>query len=595
MKVIRYVALLIMILWLSPAIHAEKILSKAQFSELYSVADKPDIAYQWLDSVRRVSISDNYQHLAKFQVDYIEAFIASRQFESEHAINVLNGLLKDPAVENNSEILLSVYLLLINEYMIQKNYSLSLYYIFKSIKLEKDEAIFPMVNLYTAVACIFLDLQLMEQAHEYIALCHKLLDEEESKANTNWGQLLIWRLHVYESELFCYYQERNYQKMEEIAYMQSELVYNISPDKFKSLFWNEEEADTNSLQQLSLAVAQIHQGKKKEALSNFRIAERFLIKYPEKLEKSKTFLFLDYYIEADSLERSMAFASKLKEHFYTNTDTINQEYTSLLSLQAHLYTKLGNYKEAALIMQNVNTIKSKLLIKMKVEFPQEMKYLCEAINQDIILYHENTNYKFVIIRLLFTIFLFPLLFFFFYKYRRYTNSIQMKELKILTLEKECESNNLILDNIIHEFQQLKVLYMYRSSHNISQDQAVSLPAVTSKRDLSSLFSRLKRLMDEQQLFLDPDISREKVSQILSTNKQYLSEAITQHTGLTFTNYIVAFRLSYACNLLLHTSDTIESVASQSGFSSARTFYRLFRQKTGVSPTQFRLNHSVENE
>lgn len=107
MKEIRSVVLMLMIFWVSPIIHAEKILSNTQFSELYSVADKPDIACQWLDSIRRISISDDYKHLAKYQVDYMEAFIASRQFNSEHAINILNGLLKDPAVVNNSEMLLS--------------------------------------------------------------------------------------------------------------------------------------------------------------------------------------------------------------------------------------------------------------------------------------------------------------------------------------------------------------------------------------------------------------------------------------------------------------------------------------------------------
>lgn len=594
MKVIRCVVLLLMIIWLSPSIYAEEILSKAQFSELYSVADKPCLAWQWLDSVKRVSISNDYQSLAKYQVDYMEAFIASRQFESEHAIDVLHGILKEPVVEKDSELLLSVYLLLINEHIVQKNYSLSLYYIFKSIKIEKESATYPLVNLYVAMAGIFSDLGLMEQAHEHIADCHRLLDKEKGKVDANSGQLLLWRLYVYESDLFYYYQEQNYQRMEEIAYMQSELIKKISPDEFNSLYWNEEEADANNMQELSLAVALIHQGKKKEALSNYRIAERFLTKYPGKLEKSISILFLDYYIEADSLERAIKLADKFKDNFYTSQDTINQEYTFFLSLQAHLYAKLGDYKKAALIMQNVNAIKSQLLIKMKVEFPQEMKCLREAINQDIILYHENTNFKLVLIRLLCTIALFPLLFFYFYRYRKYTNSMQMKELRLSTLEKECETNNLLLNNINGEFQQLKVLFMYRASKNVLRNQAVSSSAVSSKCDLSSLFSRLKRLMDEQQLFLDPDISREKIAQMLATNKQYLSEAITQCAGLTFTNYILDFRLSHACNLLLQTSNTIEAVASQSGFSSARTFYRLFRQKTGVSPTQFRLNHSAEN-
>ncbi len=48
------------------------------------------------------------------------------------------------------------------------------------------------------------------------------------------------------------------------------------------------------------------------------------------------------------------------------------------------------------------------------------------------------------------------------------------------------------------------------------------------------------------------------------------------------------RVQRACRLILdHTEFTIESIATDAGFSSPRTFYRKFQAETGLSPTEYR--------
>ena len=76
---------------------------------------------------------------------------------------------------------------------------------------------------------------------------------------------------------------------------------------------------------------------------------------------------------------------------------------------------------------------------------------------------------------------------------------------------------------------------------------------------------------------------------LGTNKLYLSNAISQHEGLTFSKYLNRWRLEYARQMLLtdHTSK-IEAIAVMSGFNSVRTFYRLFQRYYQLTPTEFRL-------
>lgn len=598
-RVVRWFVCLFLCIWIgTPCVHAVAILSDTQFSELYSVADKPGIAWQWLDSIRQTAIANKYQKLMKYQVDYMEAFIASRQFESEFAIKKLQVMLKEPAISTDPELLLPVYTLFINEYIMLNNYSAALYYIVKSIDLqmEMDNSTYHLINMYVSMANIFADLNLMNQAHERIQICHDLLDKEEAKSQADPGELLMWRLFVYEVDVYLYYNENDYKRMEEIAYLQLELIRSISTEEFEKLFFNEEEADANNLQDLTLAVALIHQGKIEKARSHFQIASNFLKKYPEKLEKSISFLFIDYYIEADSLERATEQIDKYEKSFYSYPDSMNLEYVSFLSLKAHFYAQQNEHEKAMLILRDMNAIKARIFAKMKLEFPLQMDNLSQAIDQDLLLLYQSIHLKHIYIKLLITLAMFLLLFFYFYKLRKNMRSLQEKELKLSVLEKENEMNNLLMNTINNEFQQVKILLKSQTVDTLSVDQELpsySINTITvpsAKCDFSVLYSRLKQLMSEKQPFLDSNINREKIAQMLSTNKQYLSDVIAQYTGLTFSNYILDFRLSHACNLLLHTSDTIESIASQSGFSSVRTFYRLFKDKMGVSPSQFRTNY-----
>lgn len=54
-------------------------------------------------------------------------------------------------------------------------------------------------------------------------------------------------------------------------------------------------------------------------------------------------------------------------------------------------------------------------------------------------------------------------------------------------------------------------------------------------------------------------------------------------------YINNYRLEYAYRLLrdLDNKQTIDSIAKASGFSTVRTFQRLFKERYGMTPAEFR--------
>ncbi len=74
---------------------------------------------------------------------------------------------------------------------------------------------------------------------------------------------------------------------------------------------------------------------------------------------------------------------------------------------------------------------------------------------------------------------------------------------------------------------------------------------------------------------------------LGFNPSYLSSLFKQKTGASFHQYLLNLRLNKAEWLLSHSEKPVATIAEESGFSSDKTFYRVFRGKYGMSPTKFR--------
>ena len=103
-----------------------------------------------------------------------------------------------------------------------------------------------------------------------------------------------------------------------------------------------------------------------------------------------------------------------------------------------------------------------------------------------------------------------------------------------------------------------------------------------------LFEQIHQTIVEQQLFLDPGFSRTKFIKIGLVNKNKVARMLQQYAGTNLNGYINGMRLEYAARLLReHPADPIKAIAANSGFNSVRTFYRLFSEKYGMSPVEYK--------
>ena len=84
-----------------------------------------------------------------------------------------------------------------------------------------------------------------------------------------------------------------------------------------------------------------------------------------------------------------------------------------------------------------------------------------------------------------------------------------------------------------------------------------------------------------------ELSLEDVARFAGFSRYYFSRSFKRQTGYSFTDYLCQKRLQVAMDLLIRTNRSMRDVAIESGFGSVATFNRVFREKKGCTPTQYR--------
>lgn len=101
-----------------------------------------------------------------------------------------------------------------------------------------------------------------------------------------------------------------------------------------------------------------------------------------------------------------------------------------------------------------------------------------------------------------------------------------------------------------------------------------------------LFNALQELIYKEQLFRDPDLTRDYLVKRLFTNKNKLIAVLQSRTGMSFTAYINGIRLEAALRHLAGGKPHLENIATECGFGSYRTMLRAFKAKYGMSPGEY---------
>ena len=71
------------------------------------------------------------------------------------------------------------------------------------------------------------------------------------------------------------------------------------------------------------------------------------------------------------------------------------------------------------------------------------------------------------------------------------------------------------------------------------------------------------------------------------SEKYVSRYFVEHFKISFSNYVIHHRLTYARALLETTDEQVTEIAMQSGFSNVSYFIRAFKKMYGISPLKYR--------
>ena len=88
-------------------------------------------------------------------------------------------------------------------------------------------------------------------------------------------------------------------------------------------------------------------------------------------------------------------------------------------------------------------------------------------------------------------------------------------------------------------------------------------------------------------YRNSDLTAKSIGLAVGFSARSVELSVKESVGRTVKEYITELRISDAKLLLRSTDDNVESIGFSVGFASTRTFFRVFREKVGMTPGEYR--------
>lgn len=112
-------------------------------------------------------------------------------------------------------------------------------------------------------------------------------------------------------------------------------------------------------------------------------------------------------------------------------------------------------------------------------------------------------------------------------------------------------------------------------------------ALLSDDKMQLIASKLERVMKEDKLYLQDNLSLNKLSESISETENHISETLSQFLNTKFFQFVNSFRVEEAKKALQSNEKLITSIAYDVGFNSKSTFNTAFKKMVGYSPSAYR--------
>ena len=107
--------------------------------------------------------------------------------------------------------------------------------------------------------------------------------------------------------------------------------------------------------------------------------------------------------------------------------------------------------------------------------------------------------------------------------------------------------------------------------------------------------KLNRFMEEEKPYLSPDLNLPQLAKEVDIPSHYLSQVINENIGLNFFDFINRQRVEDVKSKISdprYNNFSILGIAFESGFNSKSAFNRVFKNITGITPSEYKKTLSV---
>jgi len=129
-------------------------------------------------------------------------------------------------------------------------------------------------------------------------------------------------------------------------------------------------------------------------------------------------------------------------------------------------------------------------------------------------------------------------------------------------------------------------------YDLQLDELQSENMVIKKESTEILKEKLLELFLNEEVYKNPELKITQVSEMLRTNRTYISKLINTEFKCTFSEFVNRYRVDEAKRILYDDTSkdySLDYVAEKSGFGSMVNFMRVFRDIEGITPGRFREN------
>ncbi|WP_144842600.1 helix-turn-helix domain-containing protein [Paenibacillus cremeus] len=113
----------------------------------------------------------------------------------------------------------------------------------------------------------------------------------------------------------------------------------------------------------------------------------------------------------------------------------------------------------------------------------------------------------------------------------------------------------------------------------------------NRRRMQRKHDTVEHVLEYIHLRYDSDLSLPLLAELVSMPVSHFSSMFKEEVGMTVSDYIIAFRMEKAKELLATSELKVSEIADRMRYNNSQNFIRMFKKVTGLTPGEYRLHES----